>query len=283
MKQKSLYMLIILLLIIGLFLLFANAQDSNSSLFEIIHNVQKTIHPLNEYIANFITTEEINIEEYDKNGIVTKKKSIVSEYRVVPNVLPSLQSSDITKDIRDILLIKENDVEKNSTKFIEPVMAKGNPYNDLLLWFSKDTEKCFNYKLTGTEKINARDAYVIQITTKKNAKDLGGICRFVSERNSGLAFIDRETMNIVMSQGRMGKMRVGLTPFDLLLREPYSFASKYEYGNVEINNKTWWLAVTKQSKTLRRNGHPVIIYNYNYSNYKRFDVSTNVNYETANE
>ena len=165
MKRKYFYLFMQFLLICGLNVNAASAQDSNISLSDIIQNVQKKINFLSEHIANFVTIEEITIKEFDNKGNVKKTKSIISEYRVIPEKLTYVQSSEITQEIREILSVKEEGI-KNVNKFIEPVSARGNPYNDLFLWFDNDSEKCFDYKLNGTEKINERDAYVIYISIK---------------------------------------------------------------------------------------------------------------------
>ena len=284
----------------------------------IIQNLQQNVDFLKENIVDFVNNEEILMEEFDLNGKMKKTTNILSEYRVFHDTAKSdtvhdcnfvyeamkestVQFIGIHREERKVLSVKENNKAQKTTKFTEPIWAKGHSYADLLVLFDKQYEKCFDYKLIGVEKIRERDTYAIEIKQKEAEFGESGRTAWEHLGYEGIAWVDAETKEVV----RLNKGVVGIRHQlgDVTVRRDY-FTAQYEYDKVKIRDQFLTLPVAKTVLLFREvdvQDGPKLTdlfrkppaseigwllinkYIYGYSDYKTFDVSTKINYDVIDE
>ena len=205
MKQRYCSLALMIVLISGICAIHAGAQDSDAYLLKILEAVQKNVNSQKERMVDYVSKEEITVEEFNDEGKIKKTTNIISDYRIFPEtasvisdcrivseILGSVQPSGILREEREMLSVKEdNNIIK---EFTEAVWAKGNSYVDYFILFDKQNEKCFDYKLIG--RMEEPNAYVIEI--KQKEIDIGKNEKLKWELNyEGFAFIDTNTMEIV--------------------------------------------------------------------------------------
>jgi len=279
-----------------------DADDSDVQLSTILQAVQKNIDSLKNQIIDFISEEEILIEEFDDKGKTKKTIRVLSEYRVFPEatntihdcravyeMTESLQPAGILREERTVASIQENG--KTVNDFTEQFWAKGNSYVDLFVLFDKQNENCFDYKLTEINKNGEQNVYGIEIKQKEadvgekntqNDKNLSWNIKY-----EGLALIDAATMEIIKLNRYMfdvnytrdyiinisGKPRTITIPLGR-----YGVLTQYEYDKVEINDRRITLPMAKTVELYRENGQLDTVYKYRYDKHRAFNVSTKIRY-----
>ena len=111
------------------------------------------------------------------------------------------------KENRAILSAKENG---KAVKHIQNPswLEMQNSLAELLIFFDKQNEKCFDYKLLGFTKVKERDAIVMEIKLKKSLDkkaDMDNIARYDKDSNAFLAayeytdrmLFDAETLDVI--------------------------------------------------------------------------------------
>jgi len=312
-SAKFLFMFFVcstLVLFSTMFVFPLSTQNTNISISDILSAVQNNVDFLKEHLADFVSDEEITIEEFDNKGRIKTTTNIIFQYRVfaegkhdggdcdfVYGTLGSFRLEGIFHEERVMLSAKENNKTRkvDSFRFDEPIWAKGHPYSDFIVLFDRQYESCFNYQLKGMEKINGRNAYVVEITKKetftgesekKNPKT-GEIMSWQIAYNSK-AFIDAEDMELVQLN------RDNLTMDYHLFTAPYSADSKpivtrhtlnaqNEYAKIKIRNQFLNLPITKTVELFRENGQPSSVYKYRYVNYKAFNADTKISFSAIEE
>ena len=270
-----------------------NIKNSKVPLSEIIQIVQKNVNSLKEQIINFVSIEEFTFEEFNNSGKKAKTLNILSDYRVVHEQSASAESTKIiSEETRNILSVKEDGKEKYVENYADFITAKHNPYDDLFIWFNKDTEKCFDYRLDNSVNIKKRKTHVIRISPKRNVLDIGQVCRAIDMSNDGFVYIDTETTNILRSSK---KPSLYIREFDYVppfnytpLDSPKCFTKpcvyviqyEYDYGDVMIGDQAWRLPISKQVKVevvkTTYDMQPWLVYKYRYIDHKTFTVGTKI-------
>jgi len=324
MKRKSFCLLICILFVLGKCVIYANAQVPGVSFSEevkilqtsIIQKIQENVDFLKENIVNYLSKEEISIDEFALTGKKTKTTNITTEYRVFHSeqntktsydckfiydalAESSVQLIGIQREEREVFSVIENNKEKKVKKFYEPFWVKGHSYADLLVLFDKQYEKCFIYNLAGRGKIRDRDAYAIEIKQKNREYGTSGSTSWESFGYDGIAWIDIETNEIVQLSRNM--IAVHHYNDDSILEKTNSFTTQYDYEKVQINGKFLTLPVEKTIKYFQQaevsKGSTSIFrpvtpmyewklltqYVYRYSDYKAFNVDTKINFGVIDE
>ena len=309
MKHKSACLKICLFLITAMCAVSLNATNADISLSEILQAVQKNTDFLKENIIDLISEEEITIEEFNDKGKRTRIANIVSEYRIFPEkttsitdcrivyeIVESISSAGILREEREILSAKENNKTQRLDRyeFNEHISARVGSYVDLFILFDKQNEKCFKYELTGIEKNNDRDVYVINIEQKET--DIG-IKETVNNEHltwkvkyGSSAWIDADTMEVVrLARGaidlyytqRPGKSSI----FDIfpVVTSRYVLYTQYDYEKIRIRDKFMTLPVAKTVELFRPDGKLNTSYKYRYGDYRAFTVDTKILFGTAEE
>jgi hypothetical protein len=314
MKQKYFCLVMQFLLISGICSVPVRAQNPDVSLSEILQAVQKNVDFLKEQIINFTCKEEITIEEFNYKGKIKKTTNIISDYRAFPEMAKSEQASlivpGILREERETLSVKENGKAKKVKNFTEPVYLSGrDDFTELFVWFDKQNEEYFDYKLNGVEKVNERNTYVITIKQKEKESGKIGNWRWNNLIYEGIAWIDAETMEVIqINRGVVGVKFISRKLFTASQITKH-FRTRYEYDKVKIGDQlltlpaaktvevfsgrhTIWIGsgvppevdLEKGIELFRTNvgGHfgesmrRDTTYKYKYSNHKAFSVDTNV-------
>jgi len=313
MRVKCVYPAIRFVLISVICAVPLNAQDLDDYFLKILRTVQKSVDSQKELLVNFLSSEEITIEEFDDNGETKKTTNVISDYRafpesataipnchVVSEILESLQPSGILRVEREVLSVKENDAPIK--EFTEAVWAKGNTYIDFFILFDKQNEKCFEYRLIG--KNEERNVYLIEIKQKETdigESDIGKVDivrRSWNLRYEGIALIDAGTMEIVQLTRNGVNYNIRYLPTfqfggsaysnSTALKteevvENYVFFTQYKYEKVKIGDRLFTLPVAKDVRLIRENGRLDTVYKYNYSNHKAFAVDTKISFGAMEE
>ena len=271
------------------------AHDSTIKLPEILQAVQTYVDFLRNNVRDFVSREEITIEEFDNRGRINKTTEIISEFRVTP-VRPELRKPGrlflytIPQEERTLLSVRENDKPRRNTNFSEPAFLVGlNPFNDLLVIFDKRNEEYFNYRLNGIETISGRKAYVIEIEQKE--AEIGNTTTFWWIRKyEGVAHIDVETMDVLKLNRGRHDFRPGarhlrylgrLIGRNVSMRLPHYHY--YEYKKVNIGNQYYTLPVERTSRLYHQDGRIHTIFRYRYSDHRVFTVDTNIKFDFTDE
>ena len=302
MKHKSACLKICLFLISAMCAVSLNAADTDISLSEILQAVQKNTDILKENIIDLISEEEITIEEFNNKGKRTRIANIVSEYRIFPEkttsiadcrivyeIMESISSAGIMREEREILSAKENNRTQRLDRyeFKENIWAKVGSYIDLFILFDKQNEQCFEYELTGVEKNNGRDVYIIDIEQKETdigIKETGKNEQITWKVKYGSsAWIDADTMEVVRLSResidlyyaeRPGKSSI----FDIfpVVTARFVFFTHFFYEKIRIGNQFLTLPVAKTVELFRPDGKLNTSYKYRYSDYRAFTVDTKI-------
>ena len=162
------------------------AQNTDVSITAILDAVQKNVDFQKKHLVDFVSKEEITVDEFNNNKEKEKTTNIISEYHVFAKAVNEMTACglDISEAIaakmpllynimrreREILSVKINGkMPKNTGVVFNGTFLFLNEHSELsyLVLFDKQCEKYFNYRLRGIEKINDRDAYAVEITKKK--------------------------------------------------------------------------------------------------------------------
>ena len=317
MKQKFFYSLIWFLFVMFICELSVNAQDSDVYLSNILQAVQNNVDSKKEQFINFLSKEEITIEQFNEKMKLVNTTSVISDYRAFPKTTTSFSDCSIVSEIltsiqpnivgeeREILSIKQNN--RNVKEFSEAIWARGNTYTDIFILFDKQNEKCFDYKLLGISKIGERSVLAIEIKQKNidiGRNDIKDTVGNVSGQKmlgiswvlmyEGLVMIDAETMEIVqLSRDSIDYIETYKFPsihpltrkvsYYVLREENYYFSTQYEYDKIKIGDHFLTLPVTKIIKLFRENGQLDTIYTYKYSNHKAFSTNTTISFGEFHE
>jgi len=293
--------------------LSVNAQDSDAYLSNILQAVQKNVDSQKEQIIDFLSKEEITIEQFNEKMKLVNTTNVISDYRAFPKttnsisdcrivseILTSIQP-DIIREERDILSIKRN--KRNVKEFDEAIWAKGNTYTDIFILFDKQNEKCFDYKLLGAGKIGGRGVLAVEVKQKNidigrndikdtrendSGQKMVGISWVL--KYEGVVLIDAETMEIVqLSRDGIDCIYTYKAPsihpltkkvsYYVLREENYYFFIQYEYDKINIGGQFLTLPVAKIIKLFREDGQLDTIYTYKYSNHKRFGSSVEISFD----
>ena len=274
----------ILLLIMAIYPSFVNAQYTDISLSDIISAVQNNVAFLREHIADFTSTEEITIEEFNNKGKITKTTKIISNYRAFPEIKqqeqPSLILPGILGEQREVLFVKENDKDKKIKEFLEPIFFSGRDgFTELFVWFDKQNEQHFDYSLDGIELVGERNTFKVKLSQNEieSGKTDDGRGSW-NTRYQGVAWIDSETMQVIKLN--RDRLKVVFHSRNRRATEKY-FSTEYEYGKVIIKDQLLMLPIAKTVEILRDNEKLETLYKYKYSNHKAFTVDTNITYGMA--
>jgi len=261
-----------------------NADDANIadiSISEILSAVQKNVDFLKENIVDLVGSEEITVEEFNNRGKTEKTTSVISEYRIFAGSVNNASGCDfvsealylpqsrrlinisqevsgvprealgIPREERKTLSVKVNNKTPRTGRvmFYEPDWVEEHSFAGYLVLFNKQYEKCFNYKLSGVEKINNRTTYVVEITSKES----GGEETADMPPNSvykSVALIDAETMDIVqLSRGRVDVNHDALA--DVSNADPVATLNRILSN--EIPSAEWYLHHEVLNKILQSN------------------------------
>jgi len=289
----------------------AYAVDNYIILPAVLQAVQKNTDFLKENIIDLLGTEEITIEEFNDRGGITREAKIFSEYRIFPEktalipdcrvvyeIVESFSSAGMLREERELLSAIENNRTQRLDRyeFNEHLWARGSSYVDLFIVFDKQNENCFDYKLTGFEKNNGRDVYVIHVEQKgsetglKQTGENENITWKIKYGSS--AWIDAETMEVV----RLTRDNIDVTYdvrrnpeklsiFDVFpqVTARYVFSTRYEYEKVAIRDYFLTLPVAKTVELFRPNGKLDASYKYRYGNYKAFAANTKVSFGAVDD
>ena len=309
MKQKHINIKICFLLIPALCAVPVNAVDADTSLPEILQSVQENTDFLKENIIDLLSEEEITVAEFNNKGKIKKSANIISEYRIFPEkatlipecrivyeIVESFSPAGMLREERELLSVKENNRTQRLDRyeFEEHLWARGSSYVELLILFDRQNEKCFNYELTGVEKYNGRDVYVINVEQKglekgkKQTREDELIEWTIKYKSS--AWIDADTMEVVRLTRNGIKLYYTrtsekVTIFDIFphVTAQYVFSTQNEYEKVKIGDQFLTLPVAKTVELFRPDGKLDTSYKYRYSNYKAFTVNTKILFGTVED
>jgi hypothetical protein len=141
--------------------------------------------------------------------------------------------------------------------------------SNLPLIFASHNQKFHDFKIAGLETIQNRHVSVVIFSTIKGHKEeiSGGISGkvFLCTKISGKAWLDLDSMQVI---------RIELK----LLDAPANITFAVDYAKVDIAGKEFWLAKLVKNEISEKGRRWNIDYTAEYSDYRKFDVSTDVKY-----
>jgi len=240
-----------------LFLAWQNPTD----LVHVLGSVQENIAQFEASLPDFVCNERITSSHLAGNRV---SQQVVNEAVFASSPSKDPLSEQKSREVREMISIDGRKVDKDSEPK-GPFILVGGFSGAAAAIFDKRIEPYRNYRLVPEE----RGLLVIAFETKKGQTGIGaytGSRKFLA-RDSGKAWIDPKTMQVV----RLESLVVN-GPTKL----PY-WLTQVDFAEVQIDGRPFWMPVTVRSSLRKKpNLAPERTFLAEYSNYRKFDVSTGI-------
>ena len=157
----------------------------------LTQNAHEQVDLLKKYLINVVSKEEVVVEYWDNDKKDKKDKknekdedkpsktnNIISDNRIIQKKIKKqslpcdmlvLEKNrrNFLEEERKLLSAKENGKTVKSIKN-PPWAEEQNSFAELLIFFDKENEHCFNYNLIGVTKVKERDAIIMEVELEKS-------------------------------------------------------------------------------------------------------------------
>lgn len=139
-------------------------------------------------------------------------------------------------------------------------------------------EPCYNYRLETNQHLHGAAVLVVDYASKQMVPR-GARCP-VAEQNSGRAFIDPKTMQIVRLEQTRPHHEVDSKSLGVPAQDeqetPYYWTWSIDYAPVTLNGKSFWLPKATSSRLETNEGRTHWSFVADYRNYHLMDVSSTI-------
>ncbi len=237
------------------------------SLDQVLLGVQERVKEFEFSLPDFMCRERITVREMARGKLVDQRISV--------SIFTGTQNTD--EKGRPFTESRQLETE-NGFRIIKgqqlrlPFFFGGGFSSILEATFGEKNIQYHQYKLTGTEQVDGKQALVIQFATKPGQTGLSFefLGMELASRDTGKAWIDPASMHVVRLERRY-----------LNLPQPYSALNVWvSYAPVLLNGKTFWMPKTvRVQEVFARSKKPITAeYVAEYSDYQKFDVSVKIKY-----
>jgi hypothetical protein len=246
----------------------ASRSQALPKLDQILPRVQDHVKEFELSLPDFICDEKITSREL-MGGKTIHETDIDSTFRGTQN---KDEKDKPFTEWRDIQTIDGRPAPKGQ-QLTGPFFFGGGFSSTLDAIFSLKNAQYFNYKVIGTERVDAKPTVVIRFETKKGQSALLHREMWGSQyilKGIGKAWIDLSSMNV---------LRLELQYLDPPAPEGV-LSVAIDYAPVEINGKTFWMPRTVTAEQTVPNPKMPVGGQYvaEYSNYHEFKVSVKIKY-----
>ncbi len=252
-----------------------HAQEAASPTgVEVVPRVQKNVAALRDLLPDFICDERVTRQDIEQ-GKTTREDHFISSFRVKRRMSPGSSTTPMFIETREVKSATVKGKPATVRNLVLPIGVTGGFCDDLFYFFEKEKGECFDFELAGSEKIRGRNALVLTIRVKSNAKPVVGKCPSFPPEKTSKAWVDSESMQIV----RLQLFPTGLLEFAGPLSRwtgKYVINQSIDYAEVLINGTPYWLPTAKRAEFVKLKGQRSNQYVVEYSNFHKFDVSAKV-------
>lgn len=242
---------------------------------DIVSRVQKNVAAFQILLPDFICDERVTSQTIEK-AKVTEEERVISSFRVTRRKSPVRSASPMFLESREVISATVNGKPTTVRNYVLPLGVRGGFSDDLLYFFDKEKEKCFDFELAGSEEIRGRTALVLSIRVKDNVGLIGGKCSSLPPGKTSKAWVDSESMQVLRLQMFSTRILMYTTPWNRGHNGEYLFYPSIDYAEAFINGTPYWMPAAKRGEFVKSKEQRSYLYVVEYSNYHKFQVSTNV-------
>jgi hypothetical protein len=259
--------------VLSVLLLLAGRLSSQSAISpravapidEILARVQTNTGQFAQSLPDFVCDEKVTSKAVKRS----RPHRVVIESHFVG--LQKTNGRMAYTETREIVTVNGSKAAKGQ-KFEGPFMFGGGFSSLLEHTFSSKSAPSHTYQITGEEMLGGRPALVIEFATKESQQELflGFYGRGYIQKDTGKAWIDKETMQVMRLERRYLNVPKGETPI----------VASVEYGEVRIDGKPFWMPATVRAAQTASKRWAKGEYLAAYTNYKKFQVSSEISFAT---
>jgi len=232
---------------------------------QVLPRIQQNVAQFVESLPDFVSNEKIISSKLSKGQAV---KNSTAESLFVGIQKRSSEGGWHFVETREVIT-EDGKASKKGAHVQGPFILNGGFGGAVNSTFHADVAQYRNYRLETSEALNGKSMIVIGFSTKKgqdNIRAAYGRSGFI-QKDSGKAWVDPDSMQIA---------RLDYTISNTPGRYPIWYVS-VEYGPAVIGGKTFWMPKNVRSELRRTTAEePVARFLAEYSNYRKFDVSSGI-------
>jgi hypothetical protein len=249
-----------------LLLLLPGHSQSIPSLDEILKRVGENLQVFKDTLPDFECREIVKQRWTFTNGQPPLEQTFASIIRV----LQSPQQKGFNEQ-REYISINGRQIAQGEKAPEGLSNFYGGFSNLIFMAFAPNNQKFHDYKILGTETIQNRHALALAFNTIKGQKEIFMIFpqgKKIACRNTGTAWLDFDSMQVIRFKSQALNVPGGWSPMP--------FAA--DYGKFDIAGKEFWMPKSVQFSITERHGHWSFESIAEYSDYRKFEVSTKIKY-----
>jgi hypothetical protein len=263
----------LLFLAISPFPLALQAWQQPSSLDQVLPRVQENVTQFEASLPNFVCNERITSSKISDGKVAAET--------VIESIFVSIQKRDQPGrhlhyvENRELTTVNGKNAAKDQKLPKGPFILRGGFSGTLSTVFDPLMAAHRNYSLGSAEPVDGKTMLVIEFFTKEGQKEIGMDLngKWFPQKDSGKAWIDPDSMQVARLEYRVANA-------------PSSFSQwsfSVEYASVLIGGQPFWMPKTVRSEISRppsgkRSDEKARRFVAEYTNYRKFDVSSGVVY-----
>jgi hypothetical protein len=228
---------------------------------EILARVQSNTGQFETSLPDFVCDEKVTSRDIEKNGLV--EVVIESHFAGLQKETRKLGFTEH----REIVTLNGKPARKNQ-KFEGPFLFDGGFSAILHETFSAKNVPSQTYKIAGEEMLAGKPAIVIEFATREGQKELyiTFYGKTLVQKDVGKAWVDKQTLQLLRLERHFLNVPKGESPI----------LSTVEYGEVQIDGKSFWMPSVVRSEQAQLKGARSGEYRAEYTNYRKFEVSSGI-------
>jgi hypothetical protein len=252
------------LLVLAAWFIFPAWPQTAPTIDDILARVQANTGEFESSLPDFVCDERVTSRRIT-NGKVDRETITESHFAGVQQKTRGMNFSEK----REVVSINGAPVSKGRG-LSGPFIFGGGFSSVLNQTFSMKYVPFHNYKFAGSETLEDRPVIVIEFATKEGQDalwfDFGG--KALVEKDTGKAWVDPQSMQLLRLERRYLNCPSG---YGQLL-------AQVDYGSVSIAGKAFWMPKSVRAESGKKDSNRVATYLAEYSNYRRFDVSSGIKF-----
>ncbi len=243
----------------------AAAQEKQISVEEILSRVQAEKASYEASLPDCICDESLSSQKLTR-GHVERQATAEASFRVERK----RQHDEGKSPFKETRELRTLNGKPSSAKEFKGPLTLPNGVDDAFEIFAVDNVRCYTYQLEAPPD-SSKAGSVLRVTfaAKPNVKELGGVCGENREGETGDMSIDSESFSVTRFQTRSPNL--GL--------KNKVFTYSVDLTKAVIGGKEYWMPSLVQAEMLDTAEPVRYVYTARYTNYRKFDADSKVNYE----
>lgn len=251
------------------YFLSSGFSQSILPLDEILKRVGDNLQAYQDTLPDFECRETV-IQRMSKKGKV-KEEIIESIFRGFQKPQKWRGMTATSTELREYKSMNGKQILKNDKRQRKELIGFHGGFSSLIIsTFSSENQKFHNYEIAGIETVQGRQALALTFATIEGQNKLFWINmgKPLVGKDVGKAWLDLDSMQVIRLERRMLNVQAKYNPA--------SFA--VDYAKVVIAGQGFWMPKSIEYEISEKKGGPIISFSVEYSDYRKFDVSTEIKY-----